>query len=118
MTEESDSHNPLVSNRRSDSNLTVSLHPLVLLTISDHITRHQVRGFSGSIVGALLGQQKGREITLEHAFNCSVRKDQQNQAVLDTEWFEHRLQQCELQNASEAIETNDHRQGCTQSTSA
>ncbi|ERF76342.1 hypothetical protein EPUS_04200 [Endocarpon pusillum Z07020] len=93
MTEETDSHNPLVSDRRSDSNLTVSLHPLVLLTISDHITRHQVRGYSGSIVGALLGQQKGREITLEHAFNCSVQKDKQNQTILDTEWFEHRLQQ-------------------------
>ncbi len=86
--------NSLVSDRPSDSNLTVSLHPLVLLTISDHITRHQVRGYSGNIVGALLGQQKGREITLEHAFECNVQIDGQNQASLQTQWFEDRLQQC------------------------
>lgn len=109
MSEETNPHNPLVSSRRSDSNLTVSLHPLVLLTISDHVTRHQVRGYSGNIVGALLGQQKGREITLEHAFNCSVHKDEQDQATLDNEWFEARLQQCEPQNALQAIETDGYR---------
>jgi COP9 signalosome complex subunit 6 len=95
MSDEKKSHNSLVSDRHSDSNLTVSLHPLVLLTISDHITRHQVRGYSGNIVGALLGQQKGREVTLEHAFECNVQIDEQNQTGLQTEWYEDRLQQCE-----------------------
>lgn len=98
MSEEMRSNNILVSDRPSDSNLTVSLHPLVLLTISDHITRHQVRGFTGNIVGALIGQQKGREITLEHAFECNVQIDEQNQASLQKEWFEDRLQQCKLRN--------------------
>lgn len=87
--------NLLVSQRPSDSNLSISLHPLVLLTISDHITRHRVRGYSGSIVGGLLGQQKGRETTLEHAFECSIQIEQEAQAGLDTQWFEKRLQQCE-----------------------
>lgn len=94
MSENLGSQNSLVSDHPSDSNLIVSLHPLVLLTISDHITRHQVRGYSGKIVGALLGQQKGREITLEHAFECNVQIDEQNQSIVQTQWFEDRLQQC------------------------
>lgn len=94
MTEEKDLLKSLVSERPSDSNLVVSIHPLVLLTISDHITRHRVRGYTGNIVGALLGQQKGREISLDHAFNCNVQIDEQNQASLQMQWFEDRLQQC------------------------
>jgi COP9 signalosome complex subunit 6 len=99
MSEEIKARSSLVSERPSDSNLTVALHPLVLLTLSDHITRHQVRGYSGTIVGALLGQQKGRETTLEHAFECNVQPDEQNQTCLQIDWFEDRLQQCKLHQA-------------------
>lgn len=118
MSEEAKARNSLVSDRHSDSNLTVSLHPLVLLTISDHITRHQVRGYSGNIIGALLGQQKGRETTLDHAFECNVRVDEQNQTTLQTDWFEDRLQQCEQHKTSYSTQTDKYRQGCAQSTSA
>jgi COP9 signalosome complex subunit 6 len=118
MPEDTKTENTFVSDRPSDSNLTVSLHPLVLLTLSDHITRHQVRGYSGNIVGALLGQQKGREITLEHAFECNVQIDEQNQANLQTQWFEDRLQQCELVWVPCTIHiANQYRQGCAQSPS-
>ena len=85
--------NPLISTKSSDSSLTVLLHPLVLLTISDHITRHRVRKQEGPIVGALLGQQKGRETTVEHAFQCKpVVKD--GDVILDEAWFNDRLQLC------------------------
>jgi COP9 signalosome complex subunit 6 len=94
MPDQVNTDNSLVSDRPSDSNLTISLHPLVLLTISDQITRHQVRGHSGTIVGALLGQLKGRETTLEHAFECNVQPDEQQQTTLQIDWFEDRLQQC------------------------
>jgi COP9 signalosome complex subunit 6 len=50
------------------------LHPLVLLTISDYITRHTLRQQEGPIVGALLGQQNGREVTIEHAFECHIHE--------------------------------------------
>lgn len=63
--------NPLLSTQKS-SQLQAVLHPLVLLTISDYITRHTLRGQNGPIVGALLGQQNGREITIEHAFECHI----------------------------------------------
>lgn len=86
--------NPLLSAQKSDSGLHVALHPLVLLTISDYITRHTLRQQKGAIVGALLGQQNGREITVEHAFECRMMGG--DLSSLDEEWFAVRLQQSEL----------------------
>ncbi|KAI9772635.1 MAG: hypothetical protein M1840_000229 [Geoglossum simile] len=89
----SESSNPLISaHKSSDSGLQVLLHPLVLLTVSDYITRHTLRGQEGPIVGALLGQQNGRDISLEHAFECKVIvKD--DEIIFHEAWFEERLQQ-------------------------
>lgn len=88
-----ESKSSLVSQKSSDSGLHIQLHPLVLLTISDHITRHSARRQQGPIIGALLGQQNGREITIEHVFECPVEQSQ-NDALLPASWFEERLKQC------------------------
>ncbi|KFY80450.1 hypothetical protein V499_00688 [Pseudogymnoascus sp. VKM F-103] len=80
--------NAFLSTQKSDSGLEVALHPLVLLTISDYITRHTLRNQTGPIIGALLGQQNGREVTVEHAFECKVQG-----GSIDPEWFTTRLQQ-------------------------
>ncbi len=85
--------NLLLSAQKSDSGLHVALHPLVLLTISDYITRHTLRQQKGAIVGALLGQQNGLEITVEHAFECRMMGE--GSPSLDEEWFGARLQQSE-----------------------
>lgn len=85
--------NPLISTQKSsDTSLQVALHPLVLLTISDYITRHTLRQQTGPIVGALLGQQNGREITIEHAFDCLLT-GVEDEILLNQAWFEDRLQQ-------------------------
>jgi COP9 signalosome complex subunit 6 len=76
--------------QKSDSGLRVALHPLVLLTISDYITRHTLRRYDTPVVGALLGQQNGRETTIEHAFEC---KADGADGTLDGAWFATRLQQ-------------------------
>ncbi|KAJ6132155.1 JAB1/Mov34/MPN/PAD-1 [Penicillium samsonianum] len=83
----------LVSQKSSDSGLHIQLHPLVLLTVSDQITRHAARQQHGPIIGALLGQQNGREITLEHAFECPVTCGLNDEIILPAAWFEERLQQ-------------------------
>ncbi|CRK47627.1 hypothetical protein BN1723_020353, partial [Verticillium longisporum] len=62
--------NPLISNQSSE--LQAVLHPLVLLSISDYITRHTLREHEWPIVGGLMGQHNGREVTIEHAFDCHV----------------------------------------------
>ncbi|KAJ5619069.1 hypothetical protein N7510_003053 [Penicillium lagena] len=85
--------NSLLSQKSSDSGLHISLHPLVLLTVSDHITRHAARQQQGPVVGALLGQQNGREITLEHAFECPTTNGPNGEVLLPEAWFEERVKQ-------------------------
>ncbi|KPI36948.1 COP9 signalosome complex subunit 6 [Cyphellophora attinorum] len=82
--------NPLLSSKPSDSGVTVALHPLVLLTASDQITRSRVRGDKQPVVGVLLGQQRGREITVEHAFAAALAPDN---AGFDGEWLDTRVTQ-------------------------
>ncbi|KAL0933224.1 cop9 signalosome subunit 6 [Colletotrichum truncatum] len=86
--------NPLISSQKS-SELQAILHPLVLLTISDYITRHTLRSQEGPIVGALLGQQNGREITIEHAFECHTKQAPEVDGgyLLDSGRFGARLEQ-------------------------
>jgi COP9 signalosome complex subunit 6 len=91
MPDAPSSLNPLLSTQ-SRSELQVILHPLVLLTISDYITRHTLRSQQGPIVGGLLGLQNGREITIEHAFDCDMTADAAEYR-LNTAWFETRLDQ-------------------------
>ncbi|KAL4768324.1 signalosome subunit 6 [Aspergillus nidulans var. acristatus] len=83
----------ILSQKSSDSGLHIQLHPLALLTISDHITRHAARSQQGPIVGALLGQQNGREITVEHGFECVVEIGPNGEAQLPNEWFVDRVKQ-------------------------
>lgn len=92
--------NTLISTQ-SGSELQIILHPLVLLTISDYITRHTLRGQKGPIVGGLLGLQSGRDITIEHAFDCdmlSADGDAQDQPTykLNDDHFAQRLEMSEI----------------------
>ncbi|KAH7631203.1 hypothetical protein B0T09DRAFT_131758 [Sordaria sp. MPI-SDFR-AT-0083] len=84
--------NPLMSTQKSDNSLQVALHPLPILEISDYITRSYLRGYKGAIVGALIGQQNGRQITIEHSFSVKTEHNGQHYKV-DSEWFTARLEQ-------------------------
>ena len=84
--------NHLITTKAPDASLNVQLHPLVLLTISDYITRHASRQQKWPIVGAIVGQQNGRNFTLEHAYECKTAAERDDVAV-DGEWFEERLEQ-------------------------
>lgn len=89
------SSNPLVSLKPSESGLSVSLHPLVLLTVSDQVTRQSVRKQKGPVAGALLGQQRGREITAEHAFPVALVRGPEGRWQFNYDWMEMRIQQCQ-----------------------
>jgi COP9 signalosome complex subunit 6 len=85
--------NPLLSTQKG-SDLQVILHPLVLLTISDYITRHTLRQQEGPIIGALLGKHDGREITVKFAFDCHViSADVEGGYLLHDGMFADRLEQ-------------------------
>ena len=92
------------TNKSSDSGLQVHLHPLVLLTVSDFITRHILRRREDPIVGALLGQHNGRDVTLEHAFECQVVQGEQGAVLLHQTWFQDRLQQYKDVHKAPALE--------------
>lgn len=89
--------NPLISTQDTPagSSLEIALHPLVLLSISDYITRHTLRQQKCPIVGALLGQQNGRHITIEHAFEC-LTIEVNGSVILNQSWFEDHLQKSKL----------------------
>lgn len=85
--------NEHLSTHKSDSGLHIVLHPLPLLEISDFITRGYQRDFKGAIVGALLGQQNGREITIEYSFTLKSNKTEDGTYQLDELFFSSRLEQ-------------------------
>lgn len=94
MAAQNTTSNPLVTSKAPDAPLNVQLHPLVLLTISDYITRHHLRNHQTPVVGAIIGQQNGRNFTLEHAFECKLaQQDGDMEMVVDSEWFAERLEQ-------------------------
>lgn len=73
----------------------VILHPLPLIAISDYVVRHTLRQLSGPVVGALFGQQKGREISIEFAYEVLTLVDV-DKVTLDMVWFDERLEQGKL----------------------
>lgn len=89
-----DTHNPLVTSKPSDAPLSISLHPLVLLTASDLITRHNVRQQKGPVAGILLGQQKGQDTTAEHAFAANLIQSEDGSWIMAQSWTQDRIQQC------------------------
>lgn len=98
--------NPLLaSTSPSDTSPAIQLHPLVILTISDTIARRTLRKQHTPIAGAILGQQNGREITMEVAFDSKVVVGSDGQVQFDREWFQDRLNMCALPSScAEAVE--------------
>lgn len=79
------------------SAVKVVLHPLPILEISDYIIRSAMQRRQGPIVGMLLGQRSGREVTqftVEHSFTCNTLiHDHHGGHVIDNDWFNKRREQ-------------------------
>jgi COP9 signalosome complex subunit 6 len=85
--------NPLLAVSSNTTSPEIQLHPLVILTISDLITRRTLRNQKGPLVGAILGSQNGRVITAEVAFDTKVHIETDGTVLLDQAFFDVRLQQ-------------------------
>ncbi|CAL1696340.1 unnamed protein product [Somion occarium] len=74
------------------SGLTIALHPLPILNISEHFTRLklQKRQSLPFVLGALLGTQTGREVEIVNTFELAVQDDQ---VTVDQEFFDARRDQ-------------------------
>ncbi|KAJ7596623.1 COP9 signalosome subunit 6 [Mycena floridula] len=59
------------------SGLSISLHPLPILNISEHVTRLKLQTNNSSpfVLGALLGTQNGREVEIVNTFELAVEDD-------------------------------------------
>lgn len=73
--------------------VTVELHPLVILNISEHWTRNKVKENSSavSVYGVLLGKQVGNCIEVSNSFELLL--DQTNSSV-NTDFYNSREAQC------------------------
>jgi COP9 signalosome complex subunit 6 len=85
-----------ISDHPSTSGLQIALHPLALLSVSDYITRHTLREAKGPIIGALLGVQSGREISVEEAYEFLVLTDDKCEVTVERAFFENKLRLCWL----------------------
>ncbi|KAK4510413.1 uncharacterized protein ATC70_004843 [Mucor velutinosus] len=88
---------PIVSNVQSSSGLSISVHPLVLLNISDHYTRTKLQNptaiENGRMYGALLASQSGRDVDIINSFELPLSTEQDGNTVLDKAFLLYKLEQ-------------------------
>ncbi|KIJ68635.1 hypothetical protein HYDPIDRAFT_82481 [Hydnomerulius pinastri MD-312] len=67
---------PVVLPSSTTSGLSLSLHPLPILNISEHLTRLKLQTKSNLpfVLGALLGTQNGREVDIVNTFELAVEE--------------------------------------------
>ena len=59
------------------------VHPLVLLSVTDHHARAVPRGSNKRVVGILLGQDNGTTINVANSFGVPFEEDEKD----TTTWF-------------------------------
>ncbi|KAI5119915.1 hypothetical protein M0805_000880 [Coniferiporia weirii] len=78
---------PVVLPSTTASSLSLSLHPLPILNISEHLTRIRLQKNINTpfVIGGLLGTQNGREVDIVNTFELAMDSDNQeklNEAFL------------------------------------
>jgi len=83
---------PVVLPSTTTSGLSLALHPLPILNISEHLTRMklQTRSNLPFVVGALLGTQNGREVEIVNSFELAMEGDG---VTIDSGFFVARKEQ-------------------------
>jgi len=70
----------------AQSSLDISLHALVVVSISDHYTRSRVRSAADRVFGMLLGIQQGRKVEIFASFETAITPE----GLLDSDYVELR----------------------------
>ncbi|KAG9292082.1 hypothetical protein G9A89_017982 [Geosiphon pyriformis] len=85
----------VVSNAANNSGLTVELHPLTLLNISDHYTRIKMQQQiqKPQVIGALLGTQSGRDVEISNSYELSFNVVDGGHVIVDKEYFTTKQEQ-------------------------
>lgn len=80
--------------------VTLSLHPLVLMNISEHWTRYRAQeGRAQPVYGALIGKQDGRKIEVCNSFELRY-EEIDGDVVINRDYYNTKEEQCELKFSS------------------
>jgi len=85
-----------VIEKEGGSALNISLHPLVIINISDHATRGRMSSGGKTqprVIGALFGVQSGRSVEIFNSFEI-VYTEVAGAVVIDTEYVKTKQEQC------------------------
>ncbi|XP_041974512.1 COP9 signalosome complex subunit 6 [Aricia agestis] len=71
----------------TSGSVTVSLHPLVIMNVSEHWTRVKAQeGAPQTVIGALIGKQKGRNVEVMNSFEL-VFAIIENDIIIDRDYY-------------------------------
>jgi len=84
---------------------TVVVHPLVLLSVTDHHARSVSRGSTKRVVGVLLGQDNGKTINVANSFGIPFEEDEKDPKTwfLDHNYIEQMWEMFKKVNARERM---------------
>ncbi|TFK60613.1 proteasome regulatory subunit 12 [Pluteus cervinus] len=84
---------------------TVIVHPLVLLSVTDHHARSVNRGSQKRVVGVLLGQDNGKTINVANSFGIPFEEDEKDSKTwfLDHNYIEGMYEMFKKVNARERM---------------
>ncbi|KAK7064535.1 COP9 signalosome complex subunit 6 [Favolaschia claudopus] len=73
---DTDEPSVVLASSNTTSGLSLSLHPLPILNVSEHLTRLKLQTNTNSpfVLGALLGTQNGREVEIVNTFELAVEE--------------------------------------------
>ncbi|KAI8925829.1 maintenance of mitochondrial structure and function-domain-containing protein [Entophlyctis helioformis] len=79
----------VVLQSQSQSGLGITLHPLVILNMSDHYTRTKMQNPASpaQVIGALVGVQTGRDIEILNSYELPFTRSPDNSIVVDMAYF-------------------------------
>ena len=76
------------SKGQNQGSLTVALHPLVIMNVSEHWTRTKAQsGMAFKVYGAIIGKQKGRHIEVMNSFELDYT-DMDGSVVIDRDYYQ------------------------------
>lgn len=79
---------------KSQNNLSVQVHPLVVMNISDHCNRSKyIEPKQTRVIGALLGKQEGKTLEVINTIELSYKQEgPTNQIIINEEFLKRRLE--------------------------
>lgn len=81
---------------KTQPSVVISLHPLVIMNISEHWTRIRAQeGKAQPVYGALIGKQEGRKIEIFNSFELRYEIIE-GDVIINRDYYNTKEEQCKL----------------------